>query len=105
MATDTAVAPNSTSARTDPTRHLWQLPVFLLGVAAFVCAWQGWITFEVSPNSSFPREVAALKSAHEKVQPDAAELKTCLGKVAAGLDTAPPDQAPYARFQLGSGYV
>ena len=42
MATDTAALP-STAATTDSTRHLWQVPVLLLGIGVFVCEWQGWI--------------------------------------------------------------
>jgi hypothetical protein len=105
MATDTAVAPSSTSTHTDPTRHLWQLPVLLLGIAVFVCVWKGWLPTLPTAKDNFPRDVAALKSAHEKVVPDPTELKQCLSKVAQTVEAAPPDQALQARFHLGSGYV
>lgn len=103
MATDTAAAP--TAHTTDPTTHLWQLPVLLLGVGVFVAAWQGWLPVgQNDPASAFRRDVDALKGSHEKIIPDAAELKAQLTKVAGGVDTF-PEHAPLARFHLGSGYV
>ncbi len=106
MATDTAAAPVLTAAPTsaDPTRHLWQIPVLLLGIAAFLAEWQGWLGNGTDPGSAFARDVAGLKAGYEKVTPDPVELKTQLNKVAGGID-ANPEQAVLARFHLGSGYV
>lgn len=103
MATDTAVAPSATAA--DPTTHLWQLPVLLLGAGVFVAAWQGWLPVgQGDPASAFRRDVDALKSCYERLAPDPLELKAQLTKVAGGVDTF-PEHAPLARFHLGSGYV
>ena len=109
MATDTAaLAPPTTTARDhrpDPTRHMWQLPLLLVGVGGFVAAWQGWLPVgRGDAGATFARDVATLKTGYEKVTPDAGELKTQLNRVAAGVDSF-PDQASLARFHLGSGYV
>src|SRR5687767_14564579 len=105
MATDTAAAPAPPAAPADPTRHLWQLPVLLLGVGVFVCAWQGWLPFgRTDPESAFAGDIDELKTAYEKVTPDPVDLKTRLNKVAGGIESY-PKQAARARFHLGSGYV
>ena len=55
MATDTAAPPSAarpSGARPDPTRNLWQVPVLLLGVGAFVSTWQGWIFGGDGPTES-----------------------------------------------------
>jgi tetratricopeptide (TPR) repeat protein len=104
MATDTAALP-STAAPTDPTRHLWQVPVLLLGIVAFVCAWQKVIPLPGhDPAAQFTRDIAELKTAYEKVNTDPVELKNQLTRVAKEVESF-PEQAPLARFHLGSGYL
>jgi hypothetical protein len=104
MATDTAALAEPT-AEPDPTRHVWQVPTFLLGVAVFVSAWQGWLPLGTpNPAADFARDLAALRSAYEKVTPDRDELKGLLARVASAVDSF-PEQAPQARFTLGCGYV
>ena len=67
MATDTAVAPAPSAAPTDPTRHLWQLPVLLLGIGVFVSAWQGWLPLgKNDPGAAFLRDIDNLKASYEK---------------------------------------
>jgi hypothetical protein len=103
MATDTA-APTPL-ARPDPTQHLWQLPALILGAAAFVATWQGWVHLDPrSPGAGFERDTAALQTAYEKAVPDPTELKNLLGRVAEGVEVH-PEQAARGRFHLGSGYV
>ncbi|MBP3958520.1 hypothetical protein J8F10_25000 [Gemmata sp. G18] len=120
MATDTAPLPTAHSGAfagpapadgrtaphpTDPTRHLWQLPVLLLGIGVFVSAWQGWLPVgRNDPASAFTRDIAALKASYEKLTPDATDLKSQLNNVAKSVETF-PEHAPQARFHLGSGYV
>ena len=104
MATDTA-APPSTTAPTDSTRHLWQIPVLLLGIGVFVGELQGWIPLKPGdPGDAFERDLNSLKAAYEKHEPNPTELKTLLSTVAGKVETF-PEQAPRARFHLGSGYV
>ncbi|AMV22931.1 hypothetical protein VT84_00875 [Gemmata sp. SH-PL17] len=120
MATDTAPLPTTqsgvfggpataggrtTSSSTDPTRHLWQLPVLLIGIAVFVSAWKGWLPIgRNDPPSVFTRDIDALKASYEKLSPDPIDLKSQLSKVAAGVEMF-PEHAPRGRFHLGSGYV
>jgi tetratricopeptide (TPR) repeat protein len=106
MATDTA-APVTSPAPVppDPTRHIWQLPVLLLGTGLFVSAWQGWLPIgRADPKDALTRDIGELKTSYEKVTPDPADLKARLNKVAGGIE-ASPQQAPLARFHLGSGYA
>jgi hypothetical protein len=101
MATDTA-APDPTPA---PTRHLWQVPTFLLGAAVFVAAWQGWLPLGTpDPDADFARDLAALRASYEKVKPDRDELRQLLERVS-GAANAPPGQTPAARLALGSAYA
>ena len=104
MATVTA-APRPTRTRPDPTRRLWQLPVFLLGVAAFAAAYYGWLPVgPPDPAAAFRKDVAALKTAGERLAQDPAELKARVSRVAADLDTY-RDLAPAAHAAVGGGYV
>ena len=105
MATDTAAPPRATTYRPDPTQNIWQVPAFLLGVAVFVGAWQGWLPLGTpDPTADFTRDVVALRTAYEKVTPDRDELKELLTKVAAGLDSF-PEFSTTTHFALGCGYV
>jgi tetratricopeptide (TPR) repeat protein len=104
MATATASVP-AFAPPIDPTRHLWQVPVLLLGIVAFLSVWQGWVPLgRNDPAAQFSREITALKNSYEKAAPDATELKALLSKVATNVDTY-PESGPLARFHLGSGYV
>lgn len=105
MATDTAAVPTAQRTGPDPTQHVWQVPVFLIGVAVFVAAWQGWLPLgNPDPATSFTRDLAALTTACDRVTPDRDELKDLLAKVSAGVDLF-PEHRPAARFALGSGYA
>jgi len=105
MATDTAALSEAPAYRPDPTRHVWQVPTFLLGVAVFVGAWQGWLPLGTpDPTADFTRDLATLRAAYEKVNPDRDELKELLTKVAGGLDSF-PELSTTTHFVLGCGYV
>ncbi len=107
MATDSAVtfASPSRSVVADPTRHIWQVPLFLVSVCVFVSAWQGWLPLGTPDSATgFLRDVIALQSTYERVTPDRVELQDLLGQVAANID-ANPEHAPLGHFVLGSGYV
>ncbi|MCE9566098.1 MAG: hypothetical protein K8U57_29100 [Planctomycetes bacterium] len=105
MATDTAARSEANTYRPDPTRNIWQLPTFLLGVAVFVGAWQGWLPLGTpDPTADFTRDLAALRTAYEKVTPDRDELKELLTKVAGELDSF-PESSTATHFALGCGYV
>src|SRR5262249_35808549 len=105
MATDTAAPTATRRVAPDPTQHVWQVPVLLVGVAVFVAAWQNWLPLGTpDPAAAFVRDLGALTAAYERVTPDRDELKDLLAKVVAGVD-AFPDYRPAARFALGSGYA
>lgn len=105
MATDTAAPASTTPVGPDPTRNVWQVPTFLLGVAVFVGAWQGWLPLGTpDPTADFARDLGALRASYDKVSPDRDELKELLTKVAAGVDSFPELATP-GRFALGCGYV
>ncbi len=105
MATDTAVTQSRTVAEPDPNRNIWQVPIFLLGVAVFTSAWQGWLPIGApDPIANFTRDLAALRSTNDKLTPDRDELKATLARVAAGIEARADDSAE-ARLALGSGYV
>jgi tetratricopeptide (TPR) repeat protein len=80
------------------------VPVLVLGALAFLSVWQGWGGSGEDPSREFARDLDELKAAYEKAVPDPVALKTQLSKVATKLEGF-PDQAPQARFGLGSGYV
>src|SRR5947209_3443305 len=100
----TAVTADTPDTRPDPTRRLWQVPVFLLGAAAFVAAWQGWLPLSnPDPALAFLKDIAALRAAAERANPDAGELKSLLAKTA-GEAEAFPEHGPAAHFALGTAY-
>lgn len=102
MATDTAAPPPDTAA---PRHRLWQVPTFLLGLAAFAAVWQGWLPLGPGdPAAAFRRDLDALQAAAGRAAPDPGELKAALARVAGAAD-AYPEQAPAAHFALGSGWV
>jgi TolA-binding protein len=106
MVTDTAPEPAPASlAGADPRTHLWQLPTFLLGIAVFVSAWQGWLPWgRPDPAGEFGRDLLALRTAYEKVSADRDELRELLGRVSSAVESFPAQASP-ARFALGSGYA
>jgi hypothetical protein len=93
MATDSAA----------PSRQLWQLPVFLLGVAALFGVWYGRPYWRVTPAQQFEQNLAALRQAMEKVPVDASQVQTLLRKVQ-GIDP-PPQLEQQVPFVVGSGLV
>lgn len=105
MATDTATVPSQRTAP-DPTRHIWQVPLFLLGVSFFVATWQDWIHLgPPDPNEVIRRDLAALRNEYESVSPDRDKLNELLRKIAGGMESLPDDQLPIAHYILGSGYT
>jgi tetratricopeptide (TPR) repeat protein len=104
MATDLATA-SQRPAAPDPTRRLWQVPVFLLGMVVFVSTVKGWIPVgPLPPAELYRQDVADLRAACETLSPDREKLKERLVKVAGNLDLF-PDQSQTAHFMLGSGYA
>lgn len=107
MATDSAAPTASTRPASEApgTRHLWQFPVFLLGLGSFLAVWQGWLPLGArDPAATFDHDVVALRAACEKSAPDPAELESLVNRVATEADSF-PEQAPTAHFVLGTAYT
>ncbi len=93
------------AANSNAPARLWQVPTFLVGLAAFLAVWQGWVPISArDPASAFLGDLAALRTASEKLAPDREELKTLLDRTAKQAE-AYPEHAPLAHFIIGSGYV
>jgi hypothetical protein len=100
MATDTA--PTSDTRRRP--RQLWQLPVFLLGVAALVGVWHARPYLRPDPAARFAADLDELRKAVERPTPD---VKTA---IAVGQKLLPrvaeqPALAGETHFLLGSAYL
>jgi tetratricopeptide (TPR) repeat protein len=91
--------------RPDPSQRFWQVPLFAIGLVAFLGTYQGWLP--VGPrdaSSTFRRDLSALVQLTSKQNPDLIELKEHLVRVAQEAN-AFPDQSAATDFALGSGYV
>lgn len=105
MATDTAPAPVARKPKTwDPTRHLWQWPALILGLAAFLAVWMGIVPLQPSPNDQLERTLVALRSQLESGLVDAATLGELLNSATMQASAA-SSPAPNADYLLGSGYL
>ncbi|MCX8138343.1 MAG: hypothetical protein N3E46_01495, partial [Gemmataceae bacterium] len=85
--------------------QIWQIPVFLLGVAVFTAAHLGWLpSWTEDEASAYGRLVEQLQEACQRVTPDREEIRTLVEALAARGD--PPAQwEQQGRYALGSGYV
>lgn len=93
MATEPAPAP----------RRLWQVPTFLVGLAALLALWYSNGRLRPSVHERYTRAVQALKSAVDRWPPDADQVQAALRKVP---DADPPaDMLPQVRYLTGSAYV
>jgi tetratricopeptide (TPR) repeat protein len=114
MATDTAAdqligltlieAGTTTSTIRAPRRHYWQLPMFAVGVAAAIVAWQMFPPKPESPGDGFRRDLAALAGQVEKRPADTVALEAQTLKVSAVVEQYPAE-AQRANFLLGSANV
>jgi tetratricopeptide (TPR) repeat protein len=81
------------------------VPTFLVGLAAFLAVWQGWVHVAArDPADSFLDNLGALRAAAEKLNPDRDELKKLLERTTKEA-VAFPEYGPLADFAIGSGYV
>lgn len=103
MATDTALAPNR--SKWDPTRNLWQWPMFLAGVGVFFAAWQGILAVGAPPpEQALEKSLQSLRSTAEATSPDAAALKSLLATATAQAERIPTRSAQ-ADYIIGSAYL
>ena len=100
MATDTAPAPTAPAA---PPRHYWQLPTFLVGVAAAAAAWTYVPAPVADPAAVFRYTLAALAEAVGRRPADPAAVEALTRRVVESADQFPA--AAEAEFLAGSGYL
>jgi hypothetical protein len=91
------------SARASSTQNLWQVPVFLLGIASLVGVWYARPYLQASPNQRFERDLVTLRQLLEKTPYDRKQLLPTLQKVEATLQGRTIDEA--TAFSLGTAYV
>ena len=110
MATDTApdvtfTIVDSPAVRLDPIpqprRHYWQLPLFVVGVAAAIAAWRVFPPLPDNPSDLFQRDLVALKQAVDRKPLDANAIAEAGRKVESGYEQYPAE-ANQAHFLLGS---
>ena len=90
MATDAA----------SPSRNLWQVPTFLVGIAALIAVWHARPYLHQTPAQIYEQDFSALRQALDKNQVDAVQVQTLLHKVN-GVEP-PPDLEKSAPYVIGS---
>ncbi|HEX3150459.1 MAG TPA: hypothetical protein VHR66_20440 [Gemmataceae bacterium] len=86
-----------------PPRRLWQIPTFLVGVAALVAMWHAGHRFRPSTSERFNRASVALRSSLERWPPDVDQVQAALRKLPEG--EPPADKATLVHYLVGSAYV
>jgi len=84
-------------------RQLWQLPTFLMGIAALIAVWQARPYLRPTPAERYARDLNQLRQHLEKGAPDAAAVQTLLRRIES--IPAPAPLVSQARFLTGSAYV
>ena len=86
-----------------PPRRLWQLPTFLLGLAALVALYHAGQRLRPSVADRFDRAIIALRPAVDRWPPDVDQVEAALRKFP---DSEPPtNKATQVRYLTGSAYV
>jgi tetratricopeptide (TPR) repeat protein len=86
-----------------PPRRLWQLPTFLVGLAALVALWHHGDRLRPSVADRYDRAIVALRPAVDRQPPDLDQLQAALRKLP---DTDPPEnRASLVHYLTGSAYV
>src|SRR5437764_895737 len=100
MARDSA---RPTAAAQAPARHqLWQLPMFVLGVAALAVVWQ--FRPVIVPTQNFVAELKSIRACLDAKPPDNDAALARAKALIPNLDRA-PQVAGEVYFLLGSAYV
>src|SRR5687767_1136974 len=86
-----------------PSRNLWQLPVFLLGIAALAAVWFGRPYWHLTAAQRYERDVAELKQTLDKVPDDPSHIQALLRKIQSA--DAPPQLARQMPYVVGSATV
>lgn len=86
-----------------PPRRLWQLPTFLVGLAALWAMWHHGPRLRPSVADRFDRAIHALRPAVDRWPPDVDQVQAALRKLPPG--DPPTDKAAQVRYLSGSAYV
>ncbi len=102
MATDSASRPATTSS-VPPRRQIWQLPTFVLGVAAVIAVFKFFPPQPTDPKQALQREISTLRAAIAKRPVDANAIRTATRALSSSADRH-PEEAPTIHFLLGSAH-
>jgi tetratricopeptide (TPR) repeat protein len=86
-----------------PHRRLWQLPTFLVGLAALIGLWNYGPRLRPSVSDRFDRAIQALRPAVDHWPPDVDQVQAALRKLPVG--DPPPDKAAQVHYLIGSAHV
>ena len=84
-------------------RRLWQLPTFLVGLAALWVLWHSGDRLRPSLADRYDRAIQALRPAVDRWPPDVDQVQAALRKLP--REDPPPALAPKVRYLTGSAYV
>jgi len=87
----------------DYARRLWQLPTFLVGLAALWALWQSGDRLRPSVAERYERAIQALRPAVDRWPPDVDQVQAALRKLP--RQEPPPGMAAKVRYLTGSAYV
>lgn len=96
MATETA-------APRDRTQRLWQVPTFLVGLAALFALWHSGDRLRPSAHEQYKRALAILRPAVDRWPADADRIQAALRRLP--KTPPPPEMQAQASYIIGSAYV
>ena len=87
----------------DRTRSLWQVPTFLVGLAALVALWHAGDRLRPSVGEQYKRTLLALKPAVDRSPADVDQINSVLRRLPAA--DPPPEMLTVTRYMVGSAHV
>ena len=87
----------------DRTRRLWQVPTFLVGLAALVALWHAGNRLRPSVPEQYKRALLALKPAVDRAPADVDQIGAALRRLPAA--DPPPELLTVTRYMVGSAHV
>jgi tetratricopeptide (TPR) repeat protein len=96
------MATESASSVNQP-RPMWQVPLFLVGLASIVGVWFAQPSLRLSPPERFARELASLKQMLERGSPDSGKIEKLISRLEAS--PVPKPQESLLDWYLGSAYL
>jgi hypothetical protein len=87
----------------DRTRRLWQVPTFLVGLAALVALWHSGDRLRPSIPEQYKRALLALKPAADRSPADVDQINSALRRLPSA--DPPPELLTLTRYLVGSAHV